>query len=87
MSNLWHPIPKRHDGGELQLIEAIEALHAEHTGSSDPMTNERYDSIRAYVERRIEHWKPSLFAAWGKYDDAVRDLGCAVLAEKHWRDA
>lgn len=84
MSALWHPIPKRHDGSEMQLTETIEAVHAHNTGSSDPISDERLAELRGYLERRVAHWKPSLFPTWAAYDNLMRALACVALSELHW---
>jgi hypothetical protein len=66
----------------LGLLEMVEALHTNLTGSSDCETKEQLTQYRDILQIAIDTWQTASQPCWwNAYDDAVKALIEAVLVE------
>ncbi len=50
-------------------------------GSADPISDEERDDALAYLRKRLADWKPSILASGAAFDECVRQLVIATIAE------
>jgi len=63
-----------------RILETCAFLHGAYTGASDPISDEHRADLRKWLGYRLENWHASISKALA-YDNAVRDLILATLAE------
>lgn len=62
---------------DIGILNLALDLHASVTGASDPMPAENMRAVTAYLQRRLDGWKPPPFP----FDDAVRRVVEVAVAE------
>lgn len=65
---------------EYDLFRLLDSLHGSEMGSSDPLSDEDREAYLAEVKKRVENWTPSPPRS-KRYDDAVKEMCLAVVAE------
>ncbi len=63
------------------IYAACEALHMDFTGAGELSDDDR-DVYVAFLRHRLEVWRPQTVAAWAGFDDVMRQLVVATLAER-----
>lgn len=72
--------------GDMTLLDVCAEIHADNTGASDPLSEERRAQLMSYLELRVDTWKEQTVKEWEAYDNVVRALCYVTLAEQSWRD-
>jgi hypothetical protein len=67
--------------GCVDLLAIAAALHCAWTGSCDGLPDAERDRLLAIVRARLANWRETTWPAVRDYDEAVRALLMAVVAE------
>jgi len=65
---------------QIGLLDLAFSLRGSASGLSDPLTEEVAKEYEAYLDERLENWKPSL-TKYAEVDELVRQLIMAILQE------
>ncbi len=65
----------------LGILEVCQELHMSRTGSADPLSDEMRVAMRTWLSSRLQLWRPSVGEQWRPYDEGIRSLIAATLAE------
>ena len=67
--------------GDAEILSICLGLRMQHCGSCDPWPDEQAAEVVECLKLRLEVWSPPSGPHWARFDDAVRELIRATLAE------
>lgn len=71
----------REDRYVTSIYDACAALHSDVCGSGDPLSLHQFIELTDWLKMRIDSWTPSVPSESKRYDDCVKSLAEAALAE------
>lgn len=66
---------------DLDLLGVVSELRTSLWGASDPLSEDEETRYVEFLRSRLAAWEPSTTGRLERYDDAVRELCAAALAE------
>jgi hypothetical protein len=83
---VWPDLSRPLEGEPPDMLAIASDLHCAWTGACDPLPARERDRLLAIVRARLAHWHDSGGAPWHAYDEAVRAMLVAVIAEYDQKD-